>query len=194
VGLNRVYVGVPQNSSDIQAWLRALRSGRTFATNGPLLGFRMDDREPGAELKVAANKTEVKFTAWMRSIVPIDHLQIVCNGEMVQELALSQNRMTADVSGHLQLPRSGWCVLRAWSEKAEHPILDLYPYATTSPVYVTVADHPATSPEDARFFVAWIDRLTEAANARTDWNSAVEKSSVIDLLSRARKVYEQQIK
>jgi Tol biopolymer transport system component len=194
VGLNRVYVGVPQNSSDIQMWLRALRSGRTFATNGPLLGFRMDDREPGAELKLPVDKTEVKFSAWLRSIVPIDHLQIVCNGEMVQELALSQSRMTSDISGRLHLPRSGWCLLRAWSEKAEHPILDLYPYATTSPVYVTVGDHPATSPQDAKFFIAWIDRLKDAANAHADWNSPAEKSSVLDLLSRARKVYEEQIK
>jgi len=194
VGLNRVYVGVPQDSSDIQAWLHSLRSGRTFATNGPLLGFRMDDHEPGAELKLPADKTEVKFSAWVRSIVPIDHLQIVCNGEMVRELALNQSHMTADVTGQLQLPRSGWCLLRAWSEKAEHPILDLYPYATTSPVYVTVADRPTTSPEDARFFIAWINRLTDAANAHADWNSPAEKSRVLDLLSRARKVYEQQIK
>ncbi len=194
VGLNRVYVGVPQNASDIQAWLRSLRSGHTFATNGPLLGFWLDDHHPGEEVKLPAVRKEMKFTAWLRSIVPVDHLQVICNGDVVQELKLSERRTTADLTGTLSLPRSGWCLLRAWSEKAEHPILDLYPYATTSPVYVTVADQAATSPQDAAFFIAWIDRLTDAANRHPDWNSPGEKESVLNLLSRARKVYEQQLK
>lgn len=194
VGLNRVYVGVPQNSSDIQAWLRSLRSGHTFATNGPLLGFRLDDHYPGEEIKLPAARKEVKFSAWLRSIVPVDHLQVLCNGDVVQELKLNESRTGADVTGTLSLPRSGWCLLRAWSEKDEHPILDLYPYATTSPVYVTIGAQPATSAGDAAFFIAWIDRLTEAANRHAGWNTPVEKQNVLDLLSRARRVYEQQLK
>jgi len=48
--------------------------------------------------------------------------------------------------------------------------------------------HPT---QDAAYFVAWIDRLTQAAQANTDWNTEVEKRSLLDLLSRARRVYEQ---
>ncbi len=39
VGLNRVYVEVPEGKLDIEPWLASLKRGRTFATNGPLLGF-----------------------------------------------------------------------------------------------------------------------------------------------------------
>jgi hypothetical protein len=45
------------------------------------------------------------------------------------------------------------------------------------------------SPEDARFFVAWIDRVTEATQAYPDWNSAAEKSHVLGQLAAARDVY-----
>ena len=46
-------------------------------------------------------------------------------------------------------------MLRAFSDKAEFPVLDIYPYATTSPIYVSVAGAPLHSPDDARFFVAF---------------------------------------
>jgi len=191
VGLNRVYVNVPPGPLEIAPWLGALKAGRTFATNGPLLGLTLGDKKLGDELRLAAAKQDVKFTAWMRSIVPIDHLQIVCNGKVLRDLKTSADQMSADVEGTLPVASSGWCVLRAWSEKAEYPILDLYPYATTSPIYISVDGAPLHAQEDAAYFVAWIDRVTKAAASHGDWNTDAEKASVMDLLSRARQVYQQ---
>ena len=71
----------------------------------------------------------------------------------------------------IPISRSGWCLLRAWSEKAEYPILDLYPYATTSPIYVTVEGSTPDRSEDAAYFVAWIDRLMDGAKSNKDWNT-----------------------
>jgi len=91
----------------------------------------------------------------------------------------------------LPISRSGWCLLRAWSEKAEHRILDMYPYATTSPIYVKVAGSHPKPVEDAAYFVAWIDRMIDAAQSNQDWNTEAEKTSVLEMLSSARKVYVQ---
>jgi TolB protein len=191
VGLNRVYVNVQEGPLEIAPWLGALKAGRTFATNGPLLGFTLGDKKLGDDLNLAAAKQEVKFTAWMRSMVPVDHLQVVCNGKVMRDLKISADKQSADVEGALPIASSGWCVLRAWSEKAEYPILDIYPYATTSPIYISVDGAPLRAPEDAAYFVAWIDRVTKAAASHGDWNTDAEKSSVMDLLSRARQVYQQ---
>ncbi len=190
VGLNRVYVEVPEGKLDVEPWLANLKQGRTFATNGPLLGFSLGDQPLGAELKLTAGTQEVKFKAWMRSIVPVDHLEIICNGAVARELKLGEKQDTADVEGTLPIAESGWCLLRAWSEKAHYPILDLYPYATTSPIYVSVAGSKPRAKEDAAYFIAWIDQLIAAAQANTDWNTNSEKAIVLDQLSRARKVYE----
>src|ERR1019366_782818 len=84
---------------------------------------------------------------------------------------------------------NGWCVLRAFSDKAEYPILDLYPYATTSPVYVSMAGAPVRSAADAVYFVAWIDRLISAARSNTSWNTEAEKESVLAMLQEARNKY-----
>jgi TolB protein len=190
VGLNRVYVAQAAGPLNAETWLTNLRAGKTFATNGPLIGFTLGGTQVGGELKLAASNHEVKYTAWLRSIVPVDHLQLVCNGEVMKELEMSPDRTAADLSGTIPISRSGWCVLRAWAEKPEDPVLDLYPYATTSPVYVSVAGAPQQSAKDAAYFVAWINRLVEAAKAHTDWNNDAEKKSVMEMLEKARAVYE----
>ena len=134
-------------------------------------------------------KQELRFSAEMSSIVPVDHLQIVCNGKVARELALDSNRTSAQVHSSIPLEASGWCVLRAFSDKAEYPILDLYPYATTSPVYVSVAGAPVRSAADAAYFVAWIDRLIASARGNASWNTEAEKASVLAMLEEARKKY-----
>jgi Tol biopolymer transport system component len=194
VGLNRVYAEVPAGPTRIRTFLDSLRRGHSFATNGPLLRFSLGDQPLGGELKLPAGDNQVRFTAALRSLVPVDHLQVLCNGKVAREIALSGKRESADAQGTLPISRSGWCILRAWNDNAELPVLDLYPYATTSPIYISVGGEPARSPKDAAYFVAWIDRLSQAAGSYPDWRSESEKQHVLKLLSDARAIYARQDK
>jgi TolB protein len=189
VGLNRIYAEVPNGPLNIESWLSSLKQGQTFATNGPLLGFILGSQQVGGELHLPLGETKVKFSGWLRSIVPVDHLEVICNGRVVRELKLNDDRESADIEDAIPLSQSGWCLLRAWSEKAEHPVLDAYPYATTSPIYVTVAGSVAKPTEDAAYFIAWIDRMIQNAKSNPDWNTEAEKISVLNLLEQARIVY-----
>jgi len=189
VGLNRVYASVPQGPLNIGSWLDSLKHGHTFATNGPLLGFTLGGRTLGDEVRLPAGENKTKFSAWLRSIVPVDHLEVICNGRVARELKLSDDHESADVEDVMPISQSGWCLLRAWSDKPEEPVLDAYPYATTSPIYVTIAGSSPKASEDAAYFVAWIDRMIQDANSNRDWNTEAEKASVLDLLNRARGVY-----
>jgi TolB protein len=127
----------------------------------------------------------------MSSIVSIDHLEVICNGKPVSTLELHADRKSADAENTIPISSSGWRLLRAFSDKPEYPILDLYPYATTSPIYVEVVGSMPDRKGDAAYFVAWIDRMTEAAKTNHDWNNEAEKSDVLEQMSRARKVYEE---
>jgi hypothetical protein len=189
VGMNRTYVSVPSGPLDHKAWLANLKAGRSFATNGPLLDFTLGGKPVGETLALGAAQG-VAFTARVRSIVPLDTAQVVCNGKPVQELTLDATHEEATVSGTLPIGASGWCLLRAFTAHAEYPVLDNFVYATTSPVYVSVAGQPPRSPADARYFIAWIEHLSQATAAYPDWNSPAEKSTVLETLSSARKVYE----
>jgi len=189
VGLVRVYARIPRGSLQIEPWLDSLKHGHTFATNGPLLGFTLGGKQLGEDLQLPAGKNAVKFKAWMRSIVPVDHVEVICNGKVTRELKLSGDRESAEEETTVPLSQSGWCLLRAWSERAEHPILDDYVYATTSPIYVNVEGSVQKSPQDAAYFIAWIDRLIALAKSNQDWNSEAEKAAVLRTLDDAKAVY-----
>jgi TolB protein len=189
VGLNRVYANVPKGPLNIESWLSSLKRGHTFATNGPLLGFSLSARPLGDELRLPSGENRVKFTAWLRSIVPIDHLEVICNGRVVRDLTLGNDRENANVENAITISQSGWCLLRAWSDKAEHPVLDAYPYATTSPIYVTVANSAVKPTDDAAYFIAWIDRTIQDVKSHQDWNTDAERLSVLNQLERAQAVY-----
>jgi hypothetical protein len=79
--------------------------------------------------------------------------------------------------------------LRAWSAHSQAPILDIYPFATTSPVYITVGGRPQRSARDTQFFMAWLSRLLAAADANTDYNSPDEKAEVMSTIRKARAAY-----
>jgi TolB protein len=189
VGMNRVYVAVQKPTLDVEEWLASLKAGRSFATNGPLLDFALGGEAVGGELKLAAGGG-VPYRVHLASIVPVDHLEVVCNGNVVRTIRLAGTRTAADESGTLPVRDSGWCLLRASTDRAEYPVLDNYVYATTSPVYVTVAGRVPRSPADAAWFSAWIDRVREATERYPDWNSPAEKAAVLARLAAARAVYE----
>lgn len=189
VGLERVYASIPKKSTSPAQLLDALKRERTFATNGPLLGLTLGGMQAGGELKLPAGDHTVPFSAWLRSFVPVDHLELVCNGEVVRTLELHGDRQSADVQGFIPVARTSWCLLRASSDGPEDPVFDDYIYATTSPIYIKVTGstpHPAS---DAAFFIIWIDRLADAAKANTNWNTPAEKVSVMQMLANARQVY-----
>ena len=70
----------------LHAWLTGLQAGRTLATNGPLLGLTVEGHSPGADLSVPAGKAELAYKGFLRSIVPMDHLELVMNGRVVRTI------------------------------------------------------------------------------------------------------------
>ena len=196
VGMDRVYVRMPAHSMNVDEFFRALKSGQTFATNGPLLDFSLGGAGIGGDVNLDGSEGAVAFRARMRSIAHVEHLDIICNGAVVKSLAdkiigaggISEE--SGDVSGAIPVKESGWCLLRASSDKAEYPVLDNYVYATTSPIYVTVGGKKARSPEDAKYFVAWIERMMDTTSHYPDWNSAAEKEYVMGRLAEAKRIFE----
>ena len=124
----------------------------------------------------------------MRSPVAMDHLELVQNGKVIRSFDLNGDRRRHDSTATIVLNQSGWIVLRAWNEAAHPDVFDLYPYATTSPIYI---DSPAapTAPADAAYFVAWMDRVIEAAEARGGWNDDAERIATLEYLNVAREKF-----
>jgi TolB protein len=189
VGMNRVYVRSGGRLEHAR-WLGALKAGRSFATNGPLLELTVDHRGLGEEIALPEGGGEVTARIRLRSNVPVDHLEVVRNGEVVHRVPLAGDRTSAVATVRLPVERSGWLLLRARSDRAIYPVLDLYPYATTSPIYLTVGGRAARSRSDAEYFVAWIDRMRGAVEAHREWNTEEEKRDALEMLGKARAEFE----
>jgi hypothetical protein len=189
-----VYVDMARKPRDPAArrdtWLEGLKAGRTMATNGPLLGLTVGEHGPGDEIVLPDGSHELEYSGFLRSVVPVDHLELVYNGEVVDTVALRGDRTTADVAGRITVKGSGWLLLRAWNERSHPLIFDLYPYATTNPAYLTVGGKPPRSAADAEYFIAWIERIRESASEHDGYNGEAEKAAVLAHLDRARAVFE----
>ncbi|HET8625471.1 MAG TPA: CehA/McbA family metallohydrolase [Gemmatimonadales bacterium] len=189
VGTTRVYVRTDGPFSR-DRFLAGLKAGRTMVTNGPLVSLQVQGQVPGSEIRLQRSGVRLPVRATLRSAVPVDHFELVANGEVVARFSPGPDRMRAAVDTTIVVERSGWYTVRARAERPIGPILDLYPFGTTGAIYVSVRGNPVRSPADAAYFTAWIDRLRAAADRHSDWNDPGERAEVLDQIARARAVFE----
>ena len=187
VGMNRVFLDTGGEMSPV-AVKAALKTGRTFASNGPLLGLEVDGKHPG-DVVARTRPGEVSYRIALRSPVAVDHLELVENGKVVKAFALTGDRRGFDAAGEIPVNTGGWVLLRAWNDGADPEVLDLYPYATTSPVYLDLPGGLPPDLEDATYFTAWLDRVIADAEARKDFRTPQERQLTLDYLRKARNHY-----
>ena len=193
VGVDRTYVQLkePSNSPNklTTQWLSGLKQGNTLATNSAILGFELNESGPGSEIQFNEKKIKVKYKGFMRSVIPMDNLEIISNGKVIKKIALKDDKTTSDFEGSILIDKSSWVLLRAWNDNAHQDIQDFYPYATTSPVYIILNQHPVRSAQDATYFLQWINNVYQSASKQV-YLSESEKELTLNNINEARKVFE----
>ena len=81
-------------------------------------------------------------------------------------------------------------MLRAWNQQSNPDIFDIYPYATTNPVFLTRRNAPVHCGADADYFLAWIDRLKQGAQTHGGYNSESERAWTLGQIEAAREEFE----
>lgn len=172
-------------------YLKAIRAGRTFATSGPMLTLTVAGRDVGAEIQHSIERSDsIPVKALLRSIQPIDRLELIYNGEIIRSVDLSGrlSAPTLNESAALELvpTRSGWVAARAIFTAPDGCLRQ----AHTSPVYITVDGKPTASKRDAEYMIRWIDRIAEVARQPGRYETTEQRSQVLAVFQEARKVYE----
>lgn len=133
VGATRVYVR-PDGPFSYQSYLAALKAGRSFVTNGPLLDVRIGGQQPGDVVPAGAN---VPFRIVLRSAVPVAKVEVVVNGTVAWSSAGVDSSGTREFTGTLRLPTAGWVAVRATGPRTERwPAMDSYAFAHTAPIWI----------------------------------------------------------
>ena len=157
VGLYRTYARLDEEFS-YEAWCRAVRSGRTFLSGGPLVTLSVDGCEPGDTVELSGPGT-VSVHAAVRSIFPLRSLEIVHNGQVVARAEAGGGRQ-AEISEELRIGGHSWIACRAFGVDDHLDEWGRRVFAHTSPVYLACGgDWAMTDPEG----IGYIRTLIEGA-------------------------------
>lgn len=192
VGSARTYVYTGRRGLDAEAWKQGIRDGKAFVSTGPLLELTIDGKMPGEEVMLPPGGGTVDLSIWMRSITPLEKVFLVCNGEVVEEIPLADNRRSVDDQRTIQVNRSGWCHVRAEGLATEsHPLDTGFAQGFTNPVWIRVGDEPVRDLASAEYAIQWIDILKTQADQHPGWRSEQEREHVFAQFEEAQNIYRQ---
>jgi len=127
LGHRRTYVYLGNEPLTAANIVRALREGRSFISRGALLLFTVNGSLPGSTV----TSSPVTVKVWAQSVHPIDRIEIVHNGKVVQTITADGK---TEVETEISLPVSdGWLLAQVFRKD------DPMPLAITNPVFVRTA-------------------------------------------------------
>lgn len=189
VFLNRIRSGLPGGDRayvrldgpfSYDAWVKGLKAGRSFVTNGPMLEFTANGKSPGETIVLAA-PGEVRVKVKAEYAAPLSRIEVVNNGVVVAKGLLDGDGRSGSLDQALRIDKSGWLGVSAYGAGGRQ--------AHTSPIYIEMASKRASSKDDAAYFLEWIDRLEARFTSRDRVPSEELRAHVKRQLDAARAVY-----
>jgi len=157
VGTNRTYAYIGKEEFSFVNWAKAVRSGNTFVTSGPLLLFQADGHTPGQEITLRAGGGTVEVCASVQSFVPFHQLEVVLNGRVVASRQEASGTREMTLTEKIRVPGPGWIAARCSSQLGPVTSWEFMVQAHTSPVYLAVPGQELFSPQTAAYMLALID-------------------------------------
>jgi hypothetical protein len=138
VGANRTYAYLGQEEFNFENWAKAVRSGNTFMTTGPLILLRADGHAPGEEITIGAGGATVEVQAEVRSALPFHRVEFVWNGKVMASHEDKAGRRDFVLTEKIRVSTPGWLAARCVSRLGPTSLWGLGIQAHTSPVYFKV--------------------------------------------------------
>jgi hypothetical protein len=184
LGYNRVYV-LLQEPFSYHSWFRALKAGRSFATNGPMLCLKVNEEGLGSVVHLSGPQSSpLKIHAEASSAGDLDRLEVLFKGHVIKTVKSPEasGKLVADFESEIR--ETGWVVARCFERPGK-----TIRFAHTSPVYIQFEDDNGIVPSDAQFFVDWIDRELAFYKKETRFRSRREQAEMLHFFEQARAVY-----
>jgi len=179
-GWGRVYADLGDEPLSAASWQRAVRAGRTFATNGPWLELHVDDDGPGAVVDVTSGSI-----LRVRAHVDGPGVETVVLVGPEGEIATSGG---PDVEMDFRVTKPGW--VAAVARGPRHlDVLGPTVFAHTSPVYIDLQGRRVGRPESARWCLDWLDRVERLAAEHGTFADDAQLHDLVGVLDRARRYY-----
>ncbi|MDE2882183.1 MAG: CehA/McbA family metallohydrolase [Acidobacteriota bacterium] len=183
LGTGRTYVRLPEGAGP-EDWPLALRAGRSFSTNGPLLELDVDSRGMGDEIE-RRGPARLPVRARAVSAVPMERLTVLVNGEVWREATgdpaadpVAGSPFELEVSGELELQDSAWIAVRAEGPRSVWTT-DSSLFAHSTPVYVLLDGRDIVVEADRLYMETMIEDFGAAMARRDDWLNEAQRDLVL---------------
>ncbi|MBI3118328.1 MAG: CehA/McbA family metallohydrolase [Candidatus Hydrogenedentes bacterium] len=184
LGYERTYVKLDEPFTP-DAWLRALRAGRSFATNGPVLFLTVDGKDPGAVIELPAARTTLTVKAEARSRDgKLILLELLHNGEVVAKAERAEGTNKLYINQELELG-PGWLAARCFEPEGDTQV-----YAATSPVYLEHEGQRGEVPDSARYYAEVVRQMIEQSLAEKRFTAPEQESEALQILDAALRYYQ----
>jgi hypothetical protein len=140
LGSMRTYAQVAERT--YAQWIEAVRTGKTFITNGPLIDFECKASDANLE-QVTLGRYSLHAKA--ESVANFDELQIISNGSPIAHATSKLNSETGRYQAEIHMetePESGWLAARVIGQSASFLYSQMPIFAHTSPVKVDNLNKP----------------------------------------------------
>ena len=213
VGANRVFAQV-EGEFTYQNWIDALKQGRTFVTNSPVLTFTVDGHDAGATLHFDAGRDQVaRVHALAESQLPYDRLEIVANGTVVAQTTPGGPRHRAEIHFEHKIQQSCWLAARVCEDLEGYRrrgvdfqeihvprgtrLSDYYGtrrpetvFAHSSPVYLIRDRAAIRNWEDAEYFTRYMDNAIHWLETEAKFARPADKQASIQAFREGRAIYQ----
>ncbi len=183
LGTGRTYVRLPEGAGP-EDWPLALRAGRSFSTNGPLLELDVDGRGMGDEIE-RRGPARLPVRTRAVSAVPMERLMVLVNGEVWREATgdpaadpVAGSPFELEVSGELELQDSAWIAVRAEGPRSVWTT-DSSLFAHSTPAYVLIDGRDIVVEADRRYLETMIEDFGAAMARRDDWLNEGQRDLVL---------------
>ena len=183
LGTGRTYVRLPEGAGP-EDWPLALRTGRSFSTNGPLLELDVDGRGMGDEIE-RGGPARLPVRARAVSAVPMERLVVLVNGEVWREATgdpgadpVAGSPFELEIAGELELDDSAWVAVRAEGPRSVWTT-DSSLFAHSTPVYVLIDGRQIVVEADRRYLETMIEDFGAAMARRDDWLNEAQRELVL---------------
>ena len=189
VGGSRTYARLlPDEPFTFDNWGKAVRAGRTFVSNGPLIGMTVEGREMGEEISLPSGGGTLEVCAEACSVWPIRRLEIIVNGRVVDATSAAKGRTQLSLKSKVAVDSSSWVAARCVSGLAKHMVMmGAGPLgAHTTPVYVNVGGQKQFSPSDAMYMLTLLEGSVAYLNTLGARVSEGRHREMIELVGKAQ--------
>jgi len=185
-GYNRIYAYI-EGELTIENWFKAIKTGRSFVTNGPMLITSVSSNPLKNEI-LSREGEKIGLTCKIYSASPIEKLEILKNGEVIttiNHIKLVDNQV--EIESWITADESCWIIARCFEKRDDSNVR----FAHSSPIFIQVKEKPFRLNQEAiNWFINQTEELINKAENETSLiRSEMEQKR--ELYLQAREFYKE---